>query len=107
MELNGDQVRVVDNPQAQRFEAHVGPYLAVAEYERHGTAIVFTHTEVPAPIEGHGIAAQLARTALEQARAEGLAVIPRCPYIAAYIRRHPEYAALVPPAYRKREDASE
>jgi predicted GNAT family acetyltransferase len=103
MAASDAQVRVEDNPQAQQFEAHVGQYLAVAEYERHGSTIIFTHTEVPEPIEGHGIASQLARTALEQARAEGLIVIPRCPYIAAYIRRHPEYAALVPPAYRDRE----
>lgn len=104
MESDRGAVTVIDNPAQQRFEAHVGPYLAVAEYQRHGTTIVFTHTEVPVLIEGHGIAGQLARAALEQARTEGLTIIPRCPYIAAYIRRHPEYAALVPPAYRNREN---
>jgi uncharacterized protein len=106
MESDRGAVTVTDNPAQQRFEAHVGPYLAVAEYERHGTAIIFTHTEVPASIEGRGIAGQLAHTALEQVRAEGLTVIPRCPYIAAYIRRHPEYAALVPPAYRVRANGN-
>jgi uncharacterized protein len=37
---------------------------------------------------------------LEDARAAGLALLPRCPLIAAYIRRHLEYADLVPPAER-------
>lgn len=100
MATHDDAVTVADNPQAHRFEAHVGSYLAVAEYRRSGGTITFTHTGVPEEIEGHGIASQLAHAALEQARAEGLTVIPRCPFFATYIRRHPEYAALVPPTYQ-------
>jgi predicted GNAT family acetyltransferase len=100
MEADRAAVSVVDNPGRHRFETRVGEYLAVAEYHRNGGTITFTHTEVPAPLEGRGIASQLAHTALEQAKAEGLTVIPLCPFIAAYIRRHAEYGALVPPAYR-------
>ncbi len=62
--------------------------------------IVFTHTEVPEALEGHGIAAKLAHTALEHARAQRLTVVPLCPFVASYIRRHAEYQGLVHPDYR-------
>jgi uncharacterized protein len=66
------------------------------------TLIVFLHTEVPKAIEGHGVAGKLARAALEYARDEGLGVIARCPFVAAYVRRHPEYQALLPKEERER-----
>ncbi len=93
-----DPITVEHNAKEHRYEARAGSYLAVAEYRRSGDTITFTHTGVPKPIEGRGIASQLAHTALEQARAEGLKVIPLCPFFAVYIRRHPEYADLVPPS---------
>ena len=97
-----DGVTVVHNEAARRFEAAVEGRLAVAEYRRAGEAIVFTHTEVPAALEGRGIANALAHTALERAHDEHLTVIPLCPFFAGYIRRYPEYAALVPEEYRAR-----
>jgi predicted GNAT family acetyltransferase len=60
------------------------------------------HTEVPEALEGHGIAGKMAQFALEDAHARHLAVIPRCPFVAGYIRRHPAYADLVPPDERAR-----
>jgi predicted GNAT family acetyltransferase len=94
-ETDAERVHVVDNPSASRFEAAVDGELAVTEYERAGRVIIFTHTEVPPSIEGKGVASALARTALDLARAQGLAVVPRCPFISAYIKRHPEYESLV------------
>lgn len=91
-------VQVTNNTDAHRYEATVDGHLAVAEYRRDGATITFTHTGVPEAIEGRGVASALARTALDAARAEGLAVIPLCPFFATYIRRHPEYASLVPPS---------
>lgn len=64
---------------------------------RRGGAIIFIHAEAPAALEGHGIAGTMAHIALEDARAQRLAVLPR-PFVASYIWRHPEYANLVPPA---------
>jgi predicted GNAT family acetyltransferase len=84
-----------DNPAAHRYETEVDGELAVAYYQLAGTTITFTHTEVPERFEGRGIGGALARFALEDARARGLGVIPRCPFISAYIRRHPEYQPLV------------
>ncbi len=87
---------IVHNEDQHRFEAAVEGGLAKAEYQRaKGDLVVFTHTEVPVPAEGQGIGAALARTALDWARAEGLTVMPLCPFIAAYIRDHGEYRDLV------------
>ena len=55
---------------------------------------------MPEEISGHGIAGKMAQTALEYARAERLEVVPLCPYVAAYIKRHPEYKDLVSERYR-------
>lgn len=86
---------VVDNPDASQFEARVDGHLAYVSYARRGNLIIFTHTEVPKELQGRGIANTLAHTVLERARAEGLKVVPRCPFIAKYIVRHPEYQPLV------------
>jgi predicted GNAT family acetyltransferase len=100
MDLNIDDVVVRDNTSANRYEARVGDYLAVITYERAPGRITFIHTVVPQALEGHHIAEKMAHTVLEEARAADLAVIPRCPYVAAYIKRHPEYTDLVPPEER-------
>ena len=94
-------VTVENNEAAGRFEAVVGGQLAVAAYEREGETIIFTHTVVPRALKAQGIGNALARTALDEARARHLAVIPRCPFIASFIRRHQEYAELVPVEYRE------
>ena len=102
MRMNGnlDDVIVANDETAQRYEARVEGQLAVITYQRLGDRIVFLHTEVPEALEGHGIAGKMAQFALDDARALHLAVIPRCAFVAGYIRRHPEYADLVPPGDR-------
>ena len=102
MDIDFNNIVVEDNPVAQRYQAQIGEYLAVAAYRLDGDTITFTHTKVPQELEGHGIANKLAHAALEDARARGLTVVPLCPFIASYIRRHQEYVALVDPAHRER-----
>ena len=85
---------VVHNLAEQRFESAVGGELAVAEYQMRGKRMVFTHTEVPAAYQGRGIGSRLARAGLEYARANGLRVVPLCPFIKAYIKRYPEFEGL-------------
>ncbi len=97
-----ENVVVKDNQEQQRFEALVAGHLAVAEYKRGDGRITFTHTEVPEALAGHGIANKLVQTALDHARSEQLSVIPLCPFVTSYIRRHPDYRALVDPAYQSR-----
>jgi uncharacterized protein len=92
---------VVDAPDASRYELRLeGDLIGVAVYRRRPDRIVFIHTEVAEAYEGHGYASVLATTALDDARRQGVAVVPLCPYIAAYIARHPEYQDLVPAAYQ-------
>lgn len=90
-------VTVVDNAAASRFEAHTpsGEVAAFAAYTKSDTAVTFTHTVVQPAFEGKGVGSALAAAALDAVRAAGLAVVPRCPFIKAYIDRHPEYADLV------------
>ncbi len=89
-------IEVSDNEAAHRFEVCVDGELAgFAEYEPAEGRLVFTHTEVLPALAGRGIGGRLAAGALDQVRARGLRVTPRCPYIAAFIRRHPAYSDLV------------
>ncbi|MDF2605566.1 MAG: acetyltransferase [Sphingomonas sp.] len=87
--------KVRDNRAEQEFEMDVGGHRALAAYQREGERIVFTHTHVPAEIEGRGVASKLIRAALDSARDQGLKVLPQCTFVAAFIRRHPEYRDLV------------
>ena len=88
-------VMVRHNPMAGRFEARVDGELCVADYVRRDHAIVMTHTFVPPALRSRGIAEKMVRSALEYAQSESLQVVPACSYVAAYIRRHPEFQALV------------
>ena len=91
-------IEVVENPAANRFEATVNGDLAIAEYVRHGNTVMFTHTLVPTALRNRGIGSALARAALDKAREQGWRVVPRCPFIAAYIDQHAEYQSLTQPA---------
>ena len=92
-EITEQSVR--NNKEAGRFEIDVDGELAVSNYRIRGRTIYFTHTEVPPAAEGRGIGNLLARSALDYARANGFRVVPRCKFIAAFIKRHPEYQDLV------------
>ncbi len=75
---------------AQRFEADVEGGRCVADYRLLGKVMHIVHTEVPAALQGQGLAAALVQGVLDQARALGWQVRPVCSYVAAYMRRHPE-----------------
>lgn len=92
----GMDVQVVRDPERKRFEIVVDGALAgFAQYQYQPGRVVFTHTEIDPAHQGRGWAGRLARAALDAARDEGLRVVPRCWFIADYIRKHPEYVDLV------------
>jgi len=88
-----NQVR--DNRAEQEFTLDVDGETAVAAYQRESGTIVFTHTLVPARIEGRGVGSRLIRGALDAARDQGLKVVPQCPFVRTYIDRHPAYRDLL------------
>jgi len=88
---------VADNPAASRYELHVDGKLAgFVDYRRSGEVISLVHTEVEPAFQGEHLATRLARYSLDDARKRGLAVLPSCPYINSWIKKHLEYAELVP-----------
>jgi predicted GNAT family acetyltransferase len=95
-------VRVEDAPERERFEIYDGDHLAgFTQYRMNGDLMAFMHTEIEPAFEGRGMASQLIRSALEDARSRGLEVLPFCPFVNGYIQRHQEWADVIPPAYRK------
>jgi predicted GNAT family acetyltransferase len=92
---------VNNNVAAGRFEVRIGDEIAFTEYRRSGEAILFPHTLVPASMEGMGVGSALVEAGLAYARAEGRLILPRCPFVAGYLRRHPEYQSMVDPSFRE------
>jgi predicted GNAT family acetyltransferase len=91
-------IDITDHPDRHRWEATIGGQVAgICEYNLLTDAVMFTHTEVMTEFEGRGVGSALARRVLDAARANGQHVIPVCQFIAAYIRKHREYADLVRP----------
>ncbi|MFF5180975.1 GNAT family N-acetyltransferase [Micromonospora sp. NPDC000316] len=87
---------VEDNPAKNRFEILVDDALAgFTAYVPRGEVLVFTHTEVDRSFQGKGVGAALIQGTLDQVRARGGRVVPQCPFVAAFIDKHPEYADLV------------
>jgi uncharacterized protein len=86
---------VVNNPAHQRYELTVDGHLAATYYKISDGVITFIHTEVPPELGGRGIGSQLIKGALDQVRSEGLKVIAQCPFVKAYIDKHPDYAGLL------------
>ena len=95
MALNLNNLTVTNNEAGERFEMLVDGLRAVLTYRRFPDRIEFVHAEVPQSLEGQGLAANVTRFALDFARANHLRVVPLCPYVSNFIRKHPEYLDLV------------
>jgi uncharacterized protein len=96
MTANDDTIEVRHNAAASRFESTVDGLLCRADYRLEDGVMRMFHTEVPAALEGRGIASRLVRAALAYADANDFRVLPQCSYVAAYVRRHPETHRLLP-----------
>jgi len=85
---------VTRNADRQRFELTVDGQTSVLTYRETGGRVTLIHTEVPPELRGRGIADTLARAALDDARRRSVQVRPLCPFVQAFMKRHPEYADL-------------
>jgi predicted GNAT family acetyltransferase len=93
--------RIVHDPDAQRYEIYLGDVsVGFAAYRTEPDRVVFTHTRIDSAYEGRGLGSRLIAAALAEVRAGGSPVEPQCPFVAAYIRRHPESAEVVANAGR-------
>jgi predicted GNAT family acetyltransferase len=90
-----DDIAVSHNESEQRFEALVEGQLALCEYQLEGDRMVFTHTFVPSPLRGRGVAQKLVEVALQHARSTNRRVVPACSYVEAFISRRPEFKVLL------------
>jgi predicted GNAT family acetyltransferase len=88
-----DTVR--DNAAQHRFELAVDGHTAYLYYRLEPGMITLVHTEVPPALGGRGVGSTLVHGALEAIRAKGLKVIVTCPFVAAYMGKHPEFNDLV------------
>jgi len=88
---------VRDNVAGQRFELEVEGGLAFIDYRRSGRTLSLDHAEVPAALNGRGIGARLVQETLDLVRLRGERIIPRCSFVAHFVRRHPQYAELCEP----------
>jgi predicted GNAT family acetyltransferase len=91
-----EDVVVADNPDANRYEARLGDRVAAfSAYRRIGDRLVFLHTETDPAFEGRGVGSRLVREALDDVRRRDLRVTAKCPFVAAWLRRHPGYEDLI------------
>jgi predicted GNAT family acetyltransferase len=86
---------VHQNADFHRFEMDVAGGTALAVYRLGDGVMTFTHTEVPVALRGRGIGSQMMHGVLQSVRAQGLKVVPRCPFVAVFIDKHPQYAELL------------
>src|ERR1700760_2686142 len=95
---------VRDSPEEARYEIRVDERLAgFAQYRLDDDTITIFHAEIDPEFRGRGFGDELAHDALDDVRRRGLVLVPRCPFIASYVHRHPdEYLDLVAPGLRER-----
>jgi predicted GNAT family acetyltransferase len=90
-----DGFRVAHDASRSRYELRLGDELVgFITYEPQTDAVALIHTEVDPSVQGRGLGTRLVSGALDDIRARGLSVVPICPFVVSYLRRHPEYADL-------------
>lgn len=87
---------LLNNKEERQYEFHVDSHVARIEYIINSDNVIYlTHTEVPHQLEGKGIGKQLVEKVLVDIEANHMKLVPMCPFVAAYIRRNPEWKRLI------------
>ncbi|MEL7221943.1 MAG: GNAT family N-acetyltransferase [Bacteroidota bacterium] len=87
--------KLIDNEAQKRYEFHIDGHKAILEYIKVKDKIYLTHTEVPKALGGQGIGSQLVLQVLQLIDEQHLTLVPLCPFVAMYIKRHPEWRRVV------------
>lgn len=91
-----EEYELIDNEERHQYEFHIEKYTPVIEYIKSTNGEIFlTHTEVPTALSGQGIGSQMVEKALEDIERQQLRLVPLCPFVAAYIHKHPEWKRIV------------
>lgn len=100
MDIDPSKLDITINNENQRFEANIAEEYVYLSFREHRDRLTLIHTDVPPAIEGHGIGSAMVKFALEYASTENLEVLPLCPFVKGYLRKHQEYLSLVPEKFR-------
>ncbi|MBK5719329.1 N-acetyltransferase [Dysgonomonas sp. Marseille-P4677] len=91
-----ENYELFDNTERSQYEFHVEKFVPKIEYiKTNNGEIYLTHTEVPVALEGQGIGSQLIGKVLVDIESKGLRLVPLCPFVAGYIKKHPEWRHIV------------
>ena len=93
------EIEVSENKEKKRFEVSLEGKLALIDYIRAEDKMYLTHTEVPSEMEGKGIASSMVKQVFQQIRDENLKLVPLCPFVASYLKRHPEWKDILASGY--------
>ncbi|MGX5733904.1 GNAT family N-acetyltransferase [Bosea thiooxidans] len=88
-------MNVVDKPEQNRFELALDGGTALVAYQRDGNRLVLIHTEVPSELSGQGVGSRLAKGVFDLIRASGHKAVVRCPFLKAWVAKHPEYDDII------------
>lgn len=94
-------MEVINNEKRKQFEVDLDGHKAELVYRFRRKTMFFMHTFVPEEIGGRGVASKLASTALNYAKDKGYKIAVLCPFVGAYVKRHPEWYALFDRAYHQ------
>jgi uncharacterized protein len=96
--MDKDDLRVIDSRSLRRYELRHGEtVVGFIAYQMEPGGVVLLHTDVDPVVGGRGFGSRLVAGAFKDIRARGLSVVPICPFVSSYLRRHPEDADLVAP----------
>lgn len=87
--------QLIDNKKDKQYEFHIDGFVPRIEYIKAQNQVYLTHTEVPRELEGKGVGSTLIKKVLEQIKQFDLTLVPMCPFVAMYIKDHPEWRSLV------------
>lgn len=91
-----EDYELIDNEERHQYEFHVEKYTPKIEYIKSTNGEIYlTHTEVPTALSGMGIGSQIVEKSLKDIERQELRLVPLCPFVAAYIHKHPEWKRIV------------